>query len=247
MDCSTAVDNLATKKISVVLPTYNEKEHIVKLIDELRAKIQAPLEIIVVDDQSKDGTPELVEALGYDNVLLIKRRKRGLASAFHRGILESSGDIICWMDADLCMPVDVLLKLIAALENNDIAIGSRYVDGGLDDREPLRVRSSRMINGFARLVLGGSVRDYDSGFVAIRREVFDSVTLIPFGYGEYFMEFVYDAHRAGLRIVEIGYHFRDRSAGSSKSMPNLCSFFRTGFHYGFRILSLKFRFLRGGN
>lgn len=238
---------MRTEKVSVVLPTYNEKDSIAPLLHELTEKIGQPLEIIVVDDNSQDGTQAVVEALKLSHVTLIKRKRRGLASAFHRGILESTGDIVCWMDADMSMPVDVLLKLIAALESCDVAIGSRYAPGGKDDRQPIRVLSSRVINGFARLVLGKIVNDFDSGFVAVRREVFDSVTLVPFGYGEYFIEMLYDAHRAGLTITEVGYVFRDRAAGDSKSMPNLWSFFLTGFQYALRIVSVRCRFLfRGG-
>ena len=234
-------------EVSVILATYNEKEHILLLIRELTQKITQTLEIIVVDDHSEDGTAELVAGLADPRVILIQRKVRGLASAFHRGIIESTGEIICWMDADMCMPVDTLIQMIERLKECDLAIGSRYAPGGVDDRPPLRVWSSRFINGVARLVLGGQVRDYDSGFVALHRRVFNSVTLIPFGYGEYFIEMIYDATRKGMKICEVGYYFRDRAEGVSKSIPNVFRFFVTGSHYLFRILTLRFRFLRGGN
>lgn len=226
-------------------PTYNERENIVELIEALRAEIRPPLEIIVVDDNSPDGTADQVAALGLPEVVLIRRKARGLAAAFHRGVLEARGDIIGWMDADMTMPAAVMAQLIAQLDDCDIAIGSRYVEGGSDSRHPLRVWASHAINGFARLVLGGHVRDYDSGFIAIRRSVFDHVTLIPFGYGEYFIEFIYDAQRAGLRVREVGYAFSDRSVGLSKSAPSLISFLVTGFRYVLRVISLRIRFLTG--
>lgn len=232
-------------KVSIVIPTYNERENIVELIEALRAEIRPPLEIIVVDDNSPDGTADQVAALGLPEVVLIRRKARGLAAAFHRGVLEARGDIIGWMDADMTMPAAVMAQLIAQLDDCDIAIGSRYVEGGSDSRHPLRVWASHAINGFARLVLGGHVRDYDSGFIAIRRSVFDYVTLIPFGYGEYFIEFIYDAQRAGLRVREVGYAFRDRSVGLSKSAPSLISFLVTGFRYVLRVISLRIRFLTG--
>lgn len=233
-------------KISVVLATYNEKEHIAALIAALYGGIASPLEVIVVDDDSKDGTPEIVGGLDFPNLILVPRKVRGLASAFHRGILEASGDIICWMDADMCMPVDVLCRMIDRLDEYDMAIGSRYSEGGSDNRSALRVLSSRLINGLARAVLGGSVRDYDSGFVALKRGVFDWVTIIPFGYGEYFIEMVADAHRAGLKIVEVGYAFRDRAEGTSKSMPDVWSFFKTGMRYVLRIFSIRLSYMKGG-
>jgi hypothetical protein len=103
------------------------------------------------------------------------------------------------------------------------------------------VRASRLINGFAALVLGYGIKDYDSGFVLIRRTVLDSVTIIPRGYGEYFIEFVYNACRKGLRVVEIGYHFRDRTVGVSKSAPSLVKFFVAGMWYAVRILTARVR------
>ncbi|MDO8303741.1 MAG: glycosyltransferase, partial [Sedimentisphaerales bacterium] len=232
-------------KVSIIVPTYNEKEHIASLVADLYSQIQAPLEVIVVDDASPDGTANIVEKLSYPNLRLIRRKSRGLAAAFHRGILEADGDIIGWMDADMTMPPRVMDQLISQLDENHIAIGSRYVEGGSDNRHPLRVQASRAINWLARTVLGGPIQDYDSGFIAIKREVFDYVTLIPFGYGDYFIEFIYDAHRAGLKIKEVGYAFRDRSVGISKSAPSLLGFFVTGFRYILRILSLRIRFLTG--
>jgi dolichol-phosphate mannosyltransferase len=231
--------------VSIVIPTYNEKEHIASLVESLYREIAAPLEVIVVDDASPDGTADIVAALSFPQLRLIRRKARGLAAAFHRGILEANGDIIGWMDADITMPPQVMNQLIAQLDENHIAIGSRYVEGGSDNRHPLRTLASRAINALARGVLGGNVKDYDSGFIAIRREVFDYVTLIPFGYGDYFIEFIYDAYRAGLKIKEVGYAFRDRSVGVSKSAPSLISFFITGLRYILRIFSLRLRFITG--
>jgi dolichol-phosphate mannosyltransferase len=235
----------AGSKVSIVVPTYNEKEHIAALIAALYAEIAAPLEVIVVDDASQDGTAEIVAGLDYEGLRLIRRKARGLAAAFHRGILEARGDILGWMDADMTMPAGVMNQLIEQLDEYDIALGSRYVEGGSDNRHPVRTAASRAINWLARTVLGGPVRDYDSGFIAVRREVFDSVTLIPFGYGDYFIEFIYDAYRAGLKIEEVGYAFRDRSVGISKSAPSLFRFLVTGSRYVIRIFSLRLRFITG--
>ena len=238
---------MADTKVSVVLPTFNECENIVPLIQGLHQEIDHPLEIIVVDDNSSDGTADAVEALGDPNVVLIRRKVRGLAAAFHRGVLESTGQIVCWMDADMCMPPHVLAQMIGELDHHDIVVGSRYAEGGRDTRSPIRVFASRAINGFANMVLGGNIKDYDSGFVALRRDVFNTVSLIPFGYGEYFIELLYDAHRAGLRIKEVGFSFSDRVEGVSKTVQSLWQFVRLGMHYVFRIVSLRFRFLRGGH
>ena len=234
--------------ISIVIPTYNEREHIADLVESLYATIDAPLEVIVVDDNSPDGTADIVADLDYPGLLLIRRKARGLAAAFHRGILEASGDIIGWMDADMTMPATTMLQLIEQLDEYHIALGSRYVEGGSDNRHALRVYASHAINWLARTVLGGGIGDYDSGFIAIRREVFDYITLIPYGYGEYFIEFLYDAKRSGLKVKEVGYAFRDRSVGVSKSAPSVLGFFLQGLHYINRIFSLRLRWLfRGGD
>lgn len=232
-------------KVSIIVPTYNEKEHISELIESLYAEIGAPLEVIVVDDSSPDGTADIADGLAHPGLRVIRRKARGLAAAFHRGILEADGEIIGWMDADMTMPAEVMNKLVEQLDEYHIALGSRYVEGGSDNRHPLRTLASRAINWLARTVLGGEVRDYDSGFIAIRREVFDHVTLIPFGYGDYFIEFIYDAYRAGLKIKEVGYAFRDRSVGISKSAPSILSFFIAGLRYILRIFSLRLRFITG--
>ena len=121
------------KKVSVVLPTYCEKDNIVPLIHGLHENIAAPLEIIVVDDASPDGTADVVAALADPDVKLIRRKARGLAAAFNRGIIESTGNIICWMDADTCMPPEVLRQMVDKLDEYDIAIGSRYGSGGVVD------------------------------------------------------------------------------------------------------------------
>ncbi len=227
------------KNISVILATYNECDFIQPLIEELYKKIPKNLEVIVVDDNSTDGTAEIVKKLQYENLVLIERKKRGLASAFHRGIIESSGEILCWMDADMTMPVDTLVKLIATLDKADIAVGSRYAKGGSDNRAPIRTLSSKIINSFANIVLGGGIKDYDSGFVAIKKDVFNYITIMPYGYGDYFIEFIFDAYKAGLNIEEVGYAFRDRTKGVSKSLPNISSFLYTGSKYIIRILKIK--------
>lgn len=228
--------------VSVILATYNEREHILDTIRGIIEHVGDPVEVIVVDDDSPDRTWELVEGLGDPRVRLIRRvSTRGLASAFNRGIIESRGDVVAWMDADMCMPPALLPVMIERLREVDIAIGSRYAPGGKDDRHWVRVTASRLINGFARLVLGYGIGDYDSGFVALRRSVFDKVSVIPTGYGAYFIEFIYACCRKGLKVCEVPYVFRDRTVGYSKSMPSLWRFFCTGMGYVTRIVRARFR------
>jgi dolichol-phosphate mannosyltransferase len=230
--------------ISIILATFNERELIQKTITELLRLSPDEMEIIVVDDDSPDKTWSVAAALHLPTVKVIRRvGTRGLASAFNRGIIESRGEFVGWMDADMCMPPSMIPDMYRMLvdEGYDVVIGSRYAAGGVDDRRRIRTLASRTINGFARLVLGYGIRDYDSGFVLLRRSVFDHVTIIPRGYGEYFIEFVYNACRKGLKVGELGYYFRDRDEGQSKSFPNLLAFVRTGLHYVMRILVARVR------
>lgn len=231
--------------ISIVLATYNEEETICITIAALLEAAPQEMEIIVVDDDSPDRTRQVVQALNLPNVKVIRRQgTRGLASAFNRGIIESRGDYIGWMDADMGMPPSMIPKMYRLLteEGYDIAIGSRYAPGGADEREDrLRVLASRLINGFARLVLGYGIGDYVSGFVLMRRSVLDSVTFMPRGYGDYCIEFVYDVCRKGLKLAEVGYHFRERTAGASKTAPSRLRFFLTGMKYVLRILTVRLR------
>jgi len=229
-------------RVSIILATYNERENIADTINSIFEHVKDPAEVIVVDDDSSDGTWQLVQGLNDPRVVLIRRvDTRGLASAFNRGIIESRGAIVGWMDADMCMPPSLLPAMIDKLTKYDIVVGSRYVAGGIDDRATLRVISSRMINGLAGVVLGYGIKDYDSGFVVLRRTVFDKVSIIPTGYGAYFMEFLYTCRKKGLSVLEVPYVFRDRAKGVSKSAPSLYRFFKTGMQYVIRIFVARLR------
>jgi dolichol-phosphate mannosyltransferase len=229
-------------RVSIVLATYNERENIVDTIQSIFEHVKDPVEVIVVDDDSADQTWQLVESLGDPRVVVIRRvDTRGLASAFNRGIIESRGEIVGWMDADMCMPPSMLPAMVDKLNEHDIVVGSRYAQGGKDDRAALRVISSRLINGLAGLVLGYGIKDYDSGFVVLRRTVFNKVSIIPTGYGAYFMEFLYTCRKKGLTVYEMPYVFRDRAKGISKSAPSIFKFFKTGMQYVIRIFTARLR------
>lgn len=229
-------------RVSIVLATYNERDNILDTIQSIFDHVEDPVEVIVVDDDSEDGTWRLVEEHPDPRVVLIRRvDTRGLASAFNRGIIESRGSVVGWMDADMCMPPLLLPAMIEKLAEYDIVIGSRYAPGGVDDRAMLRVISSRLINGLATLVLGFGIRDYDSGFVVLKRTVFDKVSIVPTGYGAYFMEFLYTCRKKGLTVYEMPYVFRDRAKGVSKSAPSLYKFLKTGMQYVLRIFIARLR------
>lgn len=233
--------------VSVVLPTYNERDNIGPLIEAIIEAMEksgkmAP-EIIVVDDDSPDGTWQVVEEIAAKNphVRLIHRTaERGLTSAIATGIAQAKGEIVVWMDCDFSMPPELIPELVATLEGADLAVGSRYVRGGMDVGHSLAGRLfSRAINFFASLFLDFSIKDYTSGFLAVRREVFERMDLRG-DYGEYCIDLLYRAKKAGFRIKEIPYRCVPRRAGESKTAPNLMGYFRRGWKYVLTILRLRF-------
>lgn len=228
--------------VSIILATYNECENIKDMIGAVFAALPDPLEVIVVDDNSPDFTWKIATELGDPRVKVIRRiNTRGLASAINRGLIESRGELIGWMDADLCHPPALLPAMLEQLKTNDIVIGSRYVPGGKDDRAPARVWSSRLVNRMASLILDHRIRDYDSGFILMHRYVLDAVSLNPSGYGAYFIEFIYACRRKGFKIVELPYTFTERARGVSKSNVNIFQFGWAGLGYIIRILRSRFK------
>ena len=229
--------------VSVVLPSYNERENVVGVIEKVSKAVGSRLkEIIIVDDNSPDGTWQLVEEYGHPKVRLIRRiDEKGLASALVRGINEAMGSYVVWMDCDLGLSPEEIPNMISKLENHnyDIVIASRYVPGGKDPRPSFRVFLSWMINGFSILFLGWGVRDYTSGFAAVHKSVFNVVSFSPKGFGEYFIEFAYKAKKNKLKIIEVPCVYTIRTGGLSKSDGEVRTLLRLGKDYGIRVLKLR--------
>jgi dolichol-phosphate mannosyltransferase len=231
--------------VSVILPSYNERDNIAEAISRVEQTLGSGLlEIIIVDDDSPDRTWEVVEQLDNPKVRLIRRiNEQGLASALARGVDESSGQIIAWLDSDLGVPPEVLSKLLGNLDKHDIAIGSRFVKGGEDLRARWIAYSSYVMNFFSRLVLGSTVRDHTSGVIAVKRTVLETIQIHPHGFGEYFIEFVYRSVRHNFKIVEVGYSYTNRASGQSKATISVGVFLYLGIRYATKILVTRFRSL----
>lgn len=225
--------------LSVILPTYNERENIIPLVSAIRDVVSGPLEILIVDDDSPDRTWEVAENLGkqYEEVHLIRRMEnRGLTASLNEGIAHSKGEHILWMDADFSMLPETIPSLIRSLETHAVAIGSRYIEGGKDDRPLFRVLLSRWFNKLAALLLG-NVSDYTTGFVATRREVWERLGLSGI-YGEYCIRFLCEAKRAGYAIREVPYICRPRQVGYSKTFSSLKESLKHGKDYLWTLFSL---------
>lgn len=241
-------------KISVILPTYNERENIKDLIAAILENSPNPTEIIVVDDNSPDETWKVVEKIEKEkkNVKLIRRlNEKGLASALADGIALSTGDILVWMDCDFSHPPKLLPQLVKALENCDISIASRFMKGGGMLYSFKRIFASRLINFFANIVLGFSIKDYTSGYPVVKRKVFDEVRISPLlgesrgyllAYGEYFISFLYRAKKKGFKITEIPYIYIPRKKGKSKTAPTIIALIKCGIVYSLAIIYLRLKY-----
>ena len=228
--------------LTVVLPTYNERDNIPILIAGILQHVTTPVNILVVDDNSPDGTWQAVQEIAArePRVALLRRTtERGLTSAIWAGIRRADSDAVSWMDCDLAMPPDVIPALLARLaQGADIAVGSRYAPGGSDPGHSLMARAfSITINIFASLLLGWGVRDYTSGFIAARRQVFERLTLQG-DYGEYCIDLLARAQMLGLRVVEVPYTCGARFSGQSKTGGHALDYVRRGRKYVWSVLSL---------
>ncbi|MBQ3234195.1 MAG: polyprenol monophosphomannose synthase [Alistipes sp.] len=228
----------------IIIPTYNEKENVVKMISCLMAKPEA-YDLLIVDDGSPDGTAELVreEQQRFDGRLHLLERsgKLGLGSAYIAGFkfaLERGYDRIFEMDCDFSHNPDDLVRLDAMLEERDVAIGSRYSVGVNVVNWPLgRLLMSYFASKYVRLVTRMPVADATAGFVGYRREVLEAIDLDRVamnGYG-FQIEMKYSAWRLGFSVGEVSIIFVDRVEGTSKMSSGI---FGEAF---FGVLKLPFR------
>jgi dolichol-phosphate mannosyltransferase len=230
--------------VTIVLPTFNERDNIIPLIERgLAALADYEAEMLVVDDDSPDGTWQVVAALAVrdSRVRLIRRtEERGLTSAIATGIAAARGAWVGWMDCDLSMPPEDLPRLAEALATGaDMAVGSRYVPGGHDvGHSWVGQAFSRTINLAASLLLDGRIKDYTSGFILARRSVFDQIHLHG-DYGEYCIDLLYRTARAGFRVVEIPYVCAPRERGESKTATNPLGYVTRGWNYVVTIFRLR--------
>lgn len=222
-------------KIAVVLPTYNERENIAPLIDQIIrsfTSISHNLQIVVVDDKSPDGTAKVVRDLREKtpSLHLLLGKKQGLGAAYIRGFTfaqkQLKPDIIVEMDADFSHDPKVLPKLIKEIENgSDIVIGSRYVKGGKVPKNwnLFRKANSKWGNRFARYLAGiDDVADCTSGYRAIKGDILQKIDLNRLkvrGYS-FQMNLLYKAYVNGAKIKEVPIYFKERVWGHTKLGPS---------------------------
>ena len=210
-------------ELSVIVPTFNERENIIELVERLRVTLAAyRWELIVVDDDSPDETARHVRKIAQDDdrVRCIHRiGRRGLASACIEGMLASSAPYLAVIDGDLQHDESLLPQMLEELARGqtDIVVGSRYAHGGgLGDWDEARVAISRFASRLSGMVLKAKLSDPMSGFFMLRRESMEQCVHKLSGIGFKILLDLFASSPRPLRFVELPYHFRTRQAGESK-------------------------------
>jgi len=212
------------EKISIVIPTYNEINNIPKLLIKIQhsmEKITPNYEILIVDDNSPDGTGKFVEKISETNKkirAIIRKEKTGLGDAYKYGFQFVTGDIIFSMDADLSHNPDDFPKFLKGLKYGDVVVGSRYIKGGghinCDKR---RIIISKVANILASFFFHLHLTDCTSGFRVYRKKVID--TIMPYVNCQkytFLVEMLENATRFNFKISEVPIYFRDRVEDESK-------------------------------
>jgi len=213
-------------KTTIVIPTYNEAENLPKIVEAVFA-LPVDIDILVVDDNSPDGTGEIAEKLKTETngkvQVMHRKGKLGLGSAYIQGFhqaIRNGADFIGQMDADFSHPIEKLPEMLQTLNSCDFVLGSRYVKGGsLDEKWPAwRKGLSGFGNFYARTILGMKIRDVTGGYRLWRKETLNAMPLERVRSNGYIfqVEMGYVATRLGFKCKEIPIHFADRRWGVSK-------------------------------
>lgn len=211
-------------RLSVILPTYNERGNIVRLIRSIasictRHKIST--EVIVVDDNSPDGTGQKAKNHFKKNRnvrVFVRISEKGLATAIKMGIKKAHGTFILVMDTDFNHNPKEIPKFLEKVHDCRLVIGSRFVkDGGMENQ--IREKLSWLFNLYLRFLLQHGVHDNLSGFFVMRKKDLLSFNLntLFYGFGDYFMRLVYKVHTRGFSIYEVPVFYKNRTSGVSKS------------------------------
>jgi len=212
------------QKILIITPTYNERENLQRLTTEVH-RIVPEAHMLIVDDNSPDGTGDLADGLAASDsriAVLHREGKLGLGTAYVSGFkyaLEHGYDLVFEMDADFSHRPEHLPEFLEAIQNADVVLGCRYMEGGgTEDWGLMRRMLSRGGNLYARTLLSLPFQDLTGGFKCFRREVLEKIDLDRIeseGYA-FQIELTFRAHRAGFRIAETPIIFPDRTLGHSK-------------------------------
>ena len=229
----------------VIIPTYNEKENIEKMIRKVFS-LSFSFHVLIVDDGSPDGTADIVKNLQqeFSGKLFIEERKgkQGLGTAYIHGFnwaLAKKYEYIFEMDADFShKPEDLIRLREACVKGADVAVGSRYIDGGHVENWPMnRILMSKYASLYVRTILWINIHDTTAGFKCYRRKVLEAIDFDKINFTGYAfqIEMKYTAHKLGFKVMEVPITFKDRTEGVSKMSMNI---FKEAF---WGVLQMKFK------
>jgi dolichol-phosphate mannosyltransferase len=204
------------KSVSIIIPTYNEKDNIIPLVERINNSLHGyDYHIVFVDDDSKDGTAQAVSTLEQNNPVkvILRKNERGLASAVVRGLKDVNSEFVIVMDADLQHPPEVLPEIMKALVTHELVVASRYCPGGSPGVWPITRRLISFTANLLALPLVPKVKDRMSGFFAFKRSAVETATLNAPGW-KIGLEVMVRGHYDS--VIEVPYTFVPRSHGSSK-------------------------------
>ncbi len=210
--------------ISIVLPTYNEQKNIILLIQEIEKTFQgSKIEIIVVDDNSPDGTGDAVLELNkiYKNISLItKEKKEGIGAALRVGYNAAKGDIILSSDADLSFSVEDMKKLVEKLEQGyDMVVGARHLTNTDYESSYFKTHIKHIISKYGNKIITHllhlNIHDFSANFRAMKKEVWYSINTKE-NTNSLLLEMIIKSHKQGLIVVEVPVSFKERRFGESK-------------------------------
>jgi dolichol-phosphate mannosyltransferase len=229
--------------VSVVLPTYNEEANIGRLISEITNVLHDfKSEIVVVDDNSKDKTPQIMDDYAKNgNVAALHRYGiKGIFSAILDGIKVAEGKTVVIMDADFSHPPSLLPQMLAKIPEYDIVSGSRFAKGGKFETPFIKKFATTLFNKTIRFVMGPKITDWTGGFHAMKKDAFEKLRFkYPADWGEFDLELLYRARKAKLKIAEVPFFYSYRNEGA-KSAQGASFFFGYAMKYGLRALRLRF-------
>ena len=215
---------------SVILPTLNEKGHILKLIEEISyifKTYKKEYEIIVVDDNSNDGTFEIVKNYQIDKsylkVILRTNKKKNLAESINEGILVSKFENIIWLDADFQHPPKYIKNFIEKSKKYDAIISSRFLDkseryfNNDKFKKQINENQSYLYNKLCRIFLFRDITDYTSGYICVKKKFFENYSLKGY-YGDYFVDMIVNLKKKKINLIEIPFKDEIRASGISKTV-----------------------------
>ena len=245
-------------KISLILPVFNELENLkilVPLIENTLSKSTDDYELIIVDDNSNDGTRDFINNINSERLVFLERvEKNSLPLSILDGIKSSKNEIVMWMDADGSMPVEELPNLIKNKKQNPdcVVVGSRFVDGGgykgqdankklnffekffkifNSEDSFLAIYLSIIFNKIIKFLIKSDVNDLTSGFILAEKKHINYEIFNKAVYGDYFIYLIADLMIKNIKVLEVGYFCKPRYKGKSKTSTNIVKLFSLSYPY----------------